>query len=506
MLGLKRTVFCATLLLAVVLCGCASHPAPAVTIQWVVGQASPGFDPQGPPDPVRWSIDRLLSRGLVAEDSTGRIVPAAAESIHISPNGLVYSFALRHDLTFTDGHACEAADFRRALESGLSRLDHGTYAWLLGALTGMERLRAGRPLPALGIATPDPHLLVLRLSRPDPRFLDKLAFPGTTTPWRPAGAGWGQGIGNYRVVEETIGQMTLARRPPTAGSPDTIRVRFYPTAGRVRAALRAEAADLVWPLPGDLLDESLPPGYRSTARRARPARHLVLLQQADLPPLTQSAARHAFAHGVNVGDLLAGLTPFAASPTDWLPTAGPYDVPAHDPEEVRSWLERGHLGRSLHVVMTYSLDGPAARIARGMQSEWARDGLDVELRALRQPQVEAEWLRRGGSHLRLVESQALLETPEAALAAWVQPLRGPAVGGARTGWTTREFDRWIAGGQPMTGDDVAAAAHRIADERIVLPLAEIPWVWITREGVQVRFHPRYGPEIASLAPAPAAIR
>src|SRR5207244_7729970 len=135
--GPKRTVLCVTPLLAALLWGCASHPAPTVTIQWVVGQASPGFDPQGPPDPVRWAFDRLLSRGLVEEDSTGRIVPVAAESIRVSPNGLVYSFALRHDLTFTDGRACEAADFRRALENGLSRLDHGTYAWLAGAATGM---------------------------------------------------------------------------------------------------------------------------------------------------------------------------------------------------------------------------------------------------------------------------------------------------------------------------------------------------------------------------------
>jgi ABC-type transport system substrate-binding protein len=494
-----------TLLFAATLCGCGSAKAPAVTIQWVVGQASPGFDPQGPPDPVRWAIERLLSRGLMAEDSTGRIVPAAAESVRVSEGGLLYTFALRQGLTFADGHPCEAADFRRSLEAGVNRLDHGTYAWLLAPLTGMDKVRAGKPLPPLGITAPDPHLLVLRLARPDPHFLDKLAFPGTSAPWRPDGPGWGQGIGDYRVIEEVVGRMTLARRRPAAGAPDTIRVRFYPTASRVRAALRADAADLVWPLPGDLLDESLPPGYHSLARRAHPARHLLLLQQADLPPLTQSAARHAFAHGVNFGDVLAALGPFGASPSDWLPGGGPYDIPAHDPEEVRSWLERGHLGRSLHVVMVYSLDGPAARIARGMQGEWARDGLDVELRAMRQPQVEEEWLRRGGSHMRLVESQALLETPEAALAEWVQPLRGPAVGNARTGWTTREFDRWLQG-EPMTRDDVATASQRIADERIVLPLAEIPWVWITRDGIREEFHPRFGPEIASVSVADSRVR
>jgi hypothetical protein len=86
----------------------------------------------------------------------------------------------------------------------------------------------------------------------------------------------------------------------------------------------------------------------------------------------------------------------------------------------------------------------------------------------------------------------------------VQPLRGPAIGAARTGWRTREFDRWIQG-QPMTPDDVAGAAQRIADERIVLPLAELPWVWITRDGARVEFQPRFGPEIGSLQPVVSAI-
>ena len=503
MLGLRRTLAGLTLL-TTALCGCGKTHAPGVSVQWVVGETTPAFDPQGPPDPVRWALERLLSRGLMAEDSTGHIVPAAAESVHVSPNGLVYTFDLRSGLTFPDGYPCQAADFRLALEAGINRLDHATDAWLLSALTGVEKVRAGRPLPSLGISSPSPHQLVLRLSHPDPRLLEKLALPGVGVPWRPEGPGWGQGIGDYHIAEEVVGRMTLVRRRPRAGSPDTIQVRFFPSASRVRAAMRADAADLVWPLPGDLLDQSLPAGFHSYARRARPARHLMLFQQADLPPMTQAPARHAFAHGVNASDVLSALAPYGSNPIDWLPGAGPYDVPSHDPEEVRSWLERGHLGRSLHAGMVYSVDGPAMRIARGMQAEWARDGLDVELRGLRRRDAEREWLGSGGAQLRLVETQASLDGPGAALAGWVQPLRGPAIGAARTGWRTREFDRWIQG-QPMTPDDVAGAAQRIADERIVLPLAELPWMWITRDGARVEFHPRFGPEIGSLQPVVSAI-
>src|SRR6185369_751932 len=228
-----------------------------VTGTWVVGQALPDFDPQGPPDAVRWAVERLLSRGLVEEDSTGRIVPAAAESVAISSDGLRYTFQLRRDLTFSDGAACRSRAFREALEAGVNRLDHATYGWLLAAVTGMSKVRAGRPLPPLGIETPDDFTLVLSLAHPDSLLLRKLAFPGTTTPWRPGRAGaWRDGIGDYALAVASPQRLTLARRKPAAGEPDSLQVRFVPAASRVRALLRAGVADLVWPSPPDLLDQA----------------------------------------------------------------------------------------------------------------------------------------------------------------------------------------------------------------------------------------------------------
>lgn len=500
-----RIAFPAAALVAGLL-GCAPAAAPPVAVTWVVGQAQPGFDPQGPPDPVRWALERLLSTGLVEEDSTGKVVPAAAESVAVSPDGLVYRFALRHDLTFADGRPCAARDFRRAMEMGIVRLDHATYAWLLEAVVGMDRVRAGRPLPTLGITAPDPRTVVIRLARPDPLFLKKLSFPGTAVPWREReGAGWGDGIGGYRLVSQAPTRLTLARRGTRPDLPDTIRVRFLPGAGRVRTLLRAGAADVTWPLPPDLLDQPLPSGYRAVSRSARPARTLVLIQKADLPPANRAAARYAFSHGVNRGDLMALLGASGENLTEWLPGGGPFDFPRHDPEEIRAWLERGHLGRSVHAVMAYSSDGPGARVARAMQAEWARHGLDVELRPMRQPLPIAEWLRRGGEQLRLVESQPALGTPAAHLAGLIEPARGLSIGGVRTGWTTREFDRWIAG-TPMTPADLEAVQQRISDERVALPLARLPWVWVQRAGAAGAFHPHFGPEIPAFAEPPPATR
>src|SRR5437667_8476501 len=151
----SRARHAACLLLAVAsflpLAGCPRKVPRPTACQWVFGAEEPRFDPDGPPESARWALEHLLTRGLVDVDSTGRTVPAAADRFEVSPDGLTYTFHLRAGLRFTDGTPCRSADFRRALEAGLGRGDHSTRAWLLAAIRGIERVRAGKPLPSIGL-------------------------------------------------------------------------------------------------------------------------------------------------------------------------------------------------------------------------------------------------------------------------------------------------------------------------------------------------------------------
>ena len=477
------------------LAGCGPARRAPVTLEWLVGRPSPRFDPQGPADPVRAAIEGLLSRGLMEEDSSGRIVLGAADSVRISPDGLVYTFHLPR-LTFAEGGRCRSQDFRNAIERGIGRLDHGTQAWLLGSIVGMEKLRVGRTAPPLGIATPDEQTLVLALSRPDSLLLRKLALPGIATPWASAGAGeWRDGIGPYKLAARSATALVLTRRTASSGAPDTIRIQFAPSGARVLSELRMGEPDLVWPLPAGLVRQPLPAGYRVRAAEARPERRLLLVLRADLAPTARAAARHALAHGLNRADIVSALGSSGGEVVGWLTGADAFDLPGHDPIEVREWLERGKLGRSLHVVMAYARFGATAEVARAMQVEWARLGLDVELRPLDPERFAAAALQPGGAQALLVEDQAPLEDPRTELACLVVPLRGPALGVFRSGWRTREFDRWIdpRAAAPL---DVAFAQQRLAEEHIVLPLARLPWVWVERASRPAGFHPRFGPRIA----------
>ncbi|MBI5710353.1 MAG: hypothetical protein HZC42_08635 [Candidatus Eisenbacteria bacterium] len=496
--GCPRRTAVAAVLAALALAGCAQPPAVHTRCTWVAGRPEPAFDPQGPPDPLRWSLERLLARGLTAEDSSGRIVPDAAASLEWSPDSLTLTFHLRAGLAFADGTPCGSDDFRRALTAGLSRTDHATQARILGAVRGVDRVRAGKPVPALGIEAPDARTLVLRLVRPDPLLPRRLALPGASAPWSRKGAGWTRaaGLGAYRAVAEDPGRtLTLARVGPGAG-PDTVAVRFLPGMGRVLWALRAGSADLVWPVPPGLAPGSLPAGYRLTARRARPPRRLLLVMRTDLPPTLRLPTRHALAHGLNRELLLRQLGPRGVELGEWLPGAGRFDFPALDETLVRDWMARAKLGRSFHVVMAYDPDGAGAEVARALQGDWARLGIYVELRARRGTRLSAELLG-GLSHLALVESQAPDAGAAAELATVVMPPRGPAVGSFKTGWRTREFDAWLAPRRAGGAPDAAPAQARLAEERVALPLAELPWVWVERAGAAgTGFHPRFGPECA----------
>ena len=504
----RRIAPLALALLLVAAAGCSTPAPPArTTLTWLVGQAEPPFDPTGPADPVRGELERLVGEGLVAEDTTGRIAEAAARRWDVTPDGLTYTFHLRPGLRFGSGRECTSGDFRRALESGLNRVDHGTIAWLLSPIVGVDRVRAGRPLPPLGIATPDAHTLVLKLARPDPTLLHKLALAGVSSAWEPGAGngGWEGGSGPYRIVAREPGRRWLLARREAGEGADSLRIEFSVGNGRARTFMRQSRADLVWPVPPGMLVQALPAGYRQVVREARPTRRLWLVLRHDLPPVSRPSARRALAYGLNRPATLVALGERGNEPGGWPPGAGALDLPPRDPGAVREWLARGRLGRSMHVVMAYAGDGVGAEIARTMQTEWAATALDVELRPMKRGAFAAEALRRGGAQLLLVEAQPPTDDPVSELAMLVAR-NGPPVGTFRTGWTTREFDRWLGPQPPETPLDLELARSRLGEELAAIPLARLPWLWVERSGGSgVGFHPRYGPgPTAGGAPAPVA--
>ncbi|MEO5618953.1 MAG: ABC transporter substrate-binding protein [Candidatus Eisenbacteria bacterium] len=501
------TLLPSVLLFTLLLAGCPQRVTPVVFHWWAGGQA-PVFDPDGPPDPLRQAFERLLTRALVTEDSLGRPVLDGAQSVEVSSDRLRYTFSIRPGLRFVDGAVCGSDAFRVALLAGLTRTDHGTRLWQLGAVRGIEGVRPRRELPVLAITAPDPATLVIDLARPDSMLLHKLAAPGTSGAWvaREEAPSWSGavGLGPYRVQRTDARTLVLVR--VSGAGPDTVSVRFGVGAARARSALRGGEFDLMWPLPPALLDQPLPAAFASRTRGASPPRRLSLVMRADVPKTTRLAARRALAHGIARSELVRRLGEGAGEVGEWLPGAGPAELPGLDRDEIQRWLERGKLGRSFHVRVAFDADGAGAALARGLQGDWARSGLSVDLVPLRGKDFSREALQ-GQAQVLLVEEQGLIEGPLGVLATSVLPIRGPSVGAFRTGWRTREFDPWLLPRKTQPAFDPELALRRLEEETVVVPLCMLDWLWVEKAGGQpVGVHPRFGPAPAALVTSNKTIR
>ena len=119
-----------------------------------------------------------LFEGLVGLDAEGRPVPGAAESWTISPDGLVYSFALRPGARWSNGDVVKAADFvasfRRLFAPATGATENGPLLVIKNAAAIQQGTAEA---DTLGVAAVDADTLEITLERPVPTFLRRLTLP-----------------------------------------------------------------------------------------------------------------------------------------------------------------------------------------------------------------------------------------------------------------------------------------------------------------------------------------
>ncbi len=121
-------------------------------------------------DPIlRCCLTRtLLSyNGQTTDKGGAELRPDLATDLpEVSADGLVWTFRIRSGLHYApphQDHEIVSGDFVRALER-LVRL-HGPIAYALASIEGLDAYASGRAGTIAGLATPDPHTLVVRVSQ-----------------------------------------------------------------------------------------------------------------------------------------------------------------------------------------------------------------------------------------------------------------------------------------------------------------------------------------------------
>lgn len=152
------------------------------------------FDPTVASDTTARTIVRNCFEGLVYPDENGELVPGAAESWTVSPDGLTYTFRIRADAKWhltsnaekeLEGKLPENFDLRvtaydfefglkRALDPAMGAAD----AYKLSVVAGAAAVAAGKAgLDSLGIKALSADELQITLSQPQNDFLYVLAEP-----------------------------------------------------------------------------------------------------------------------------------------------------------------------------------------------------------------------------------------------------------------------------------------------------------------------------------------
>ncbi|MCX7024028.1 MAG: peptide ABC transporter substrate-binding protein [Spirochaetes bacterium] len=183
MLSRRKFMYSAAAILAVLTlfasCG-AKKVAPVATGKIVFAlQSEPdGYDPGITNNSFASPFMNQLFEGLVTYNALGEIVPGNAESWTISPDGKVYTFALRKNLKWSNGKPLTAKDYRYSLMRVLDPKTGARYADMLTVyVVGAEEYFGGKgPKESVGIKVINDYSLQITLKEPAPYYLGILAM------------------------------------------------------------------------------------------------------------------------------------------------------------------------------------------------------------------------------------------------------------------------------------------------------------------------------------------
>ncbi|MFZ1599664.1 MAG: peptide ABC transporter substrate-binding protein [Anaerolineae bacterium] len=165
-----------------------------LTLNLNLGAEPTTLDPALAADSASNSVIEQLFVGLVdMDDETAEIRPELATSWQISAGGTVYTFALRSDIVWTDGHPVTAQDVRYGILRSLDPATAADYAYVLFLIQNAEEYHNGAITDPnqVGVTALDDTHLQVTLDYPASYVLSILAMPVARPTAQWAIAQWG---------------------------------------------------------------------------------------------------------------------------------------------------------------------------------------------------------------------------------------------------------------------------------------------------------------------------
>jgi oligopeptide transport system substrate-binding protein len=396
-----------TLILASAGCSRAPEPGASTTSGEVVlrrgnAREPDTLDPQRAEDESSREILRDLFEGLVGETPAGELVPGAAESWEVSPDGLEWTFRLRPDGRWSNGDPLQASDFVAGLRRAVDPATGSSSAALLTPVAGTKEIISGRrPPESLGAEAQGENTLVLRLHSPTPHLPGLLTHPLSFPVHGPSLAEHGDGFarpgrlvsnGAYRLLEwELHRHVKLGRNPHFRVPPQIGEVLYFGIDEPEAELNRYRAGDL------DFTAQIPQQRFRWASENLREELHVApylstqfWLFNTRRPPLDDLRVRKALTMAVDRERLTRLVTGLGEYPAYGLVPPGVANYEAQSFEwrdesaAVRLEVARALLAeagfsteRPLRVEVHYNTDENLRRIAVAVAAMW-REALGVE--------------------------------------------------------------------------------------------------------------------------------
>jgi peptide/nickel transport system substrate-binding protein len=347
-------------------------------------------------------------------DKTGtRPVAGLAESWTVSPDGMTYTFKLRHGVKFHDGSTMTSRDVK------------ASYDKIISPPAGILSMRKGAYHVVEAVEAPDAHTIRFRLKWAEASFLINLSSPynwiykadilAKDMRWYETNV---MGTGPFRFVEHVKGSHVVAKKNADywdKGKPylDGYRAQFVTSSSAQVAAIRGERAHIQFrgfsPADRDNLVQAL--GPRITVQESPWDCVALVAINHERKPFDDKRVRRALTLALDrweaskslskiavvkeVGGIQVPGTPWATPPSELEKLAGyGRDIAASRAEARRLLREAGVPDGFSFVFKNRGVPQPYETIAIWMIDQWRQIGLNV-----RQEVIEASSmvnvLRRG---------------------------------------------------------------------------------------------------------------
>ncbi len=151
-------------------------PKTGGTYRFPLSTDPPTLDPAQITDTTSHSVASEIFNGLVTYDDALNIVPDLAERWTVSEDKRTYTFYLKPGVTFHNGRACTAHDFRYTFERVLNPSTRSPRTGFIDRLKGAKAYMQGQADHVEGIVVVDDHTLQLTLEQPFNLFLHLLTY------------------------------------------------------------------------------------------------------------------------------------------------------------------------------------------------------------------------------------------------------------------------------------------------------------------------------------------